>query len=469
MVFSDLRFVFIFLPIFLFIYYLLPHKAKNLFLFCASIVFYTLGTLDRPFYALLLLMAVVVTYYAGIGIEAKPRYKKAILAAALIYHFGLLFLYKYQGFLFSSLNDLFSILHVDINLPILELVLPVGISFYVFQAASYLIDIYRAQIRAEHSFIQFGAYLTMFPQLTAGPIVTYQTVSRELQKRKHSFHDFNEGLKLFVVGLGYKVILANNISGLWKDVNVIGFESISSPLAWMAIIAYSFQLYFDFYGYSLMAKGMGRMMGFSIPDNFKDPYVSISMTEFWRRWHITLSSWFKQYIYIPLGGSRKGKGRTFLNLFAVWAFTGLWHGASLNFLLWGIMLFVIISIEKLGLLKVLEKHRVLGHIYMTFLIPLMWTVFAITDLSQLGIYFLRLFPFLPQDYQAIIPQDYIASLKQYGWLFIVCLILSLPLARKIYVRIKDNIIGALVLSVIFGISIYCLCLGMDDPFLYFRF
>lgn len=197
--------------------------------------------------------------------------------------------------------------------------------------------------------------------------------------------------------------------------------------------------------------------------------ISISMTEFWRRWHITLSSWFKQYIYIPLGGSRKGKGRTFLNLFAVWAFTGLWHGASLNFLLWGIMLFVIISIEKLGLLKVLEKHRVLGHIYMTFLIPLMWTVFAITDLSQLGIYFLRLFPFLPQDYQAIIPQDYIASLKQYGWLFIVCLILSLPLARKIYVRIKDNIIGALVLSVIFGISIYCLCLGMDDPFLYFRF
>ena len=273
---------------------------------------------------------------------------------------------------------------------------------------------------------------------------------------------------VFVAGLGYKVIIANNIGGMWRDVTGIGFDSLSTPYAWLAAIAYSLQLYFDFYGYSLMAKGMGRMMGFTIPDNFNDPYISVSMTEFWRRWHMTLSSWFRDYVYIPLGGSRCGRMRTFFNLLVVWLLTGLWHGADWNFLIWGLVIFVIIAIEKLGLKNFLDKNRIAGHIYMLLLIPLFWSIFAITDLSQLGGFFSRLFPFGAQP-EFVVHLDVAVFLKQYGVLFLAGILLSTPLGRKIYLRIKDNALGAVVLCAIFALSVYFLCIGLNDPFLYFRF
>lgn len=463
MVFSDLKFIYVFLPFFLIIYFILSKKTRNAFVFFASTVFYTLGTLDRPLYALLFVLAVVITYLSAILTEKFPKKKKLILAFSLIYNFGLLFLFKYEGFLFSEINKI-----TGANLPVLDLVLPVGISFYTFQAVSYVIDVYRQSVPAEHSFINYGAYLSMFPQLVAGPIVTYPEIKRELTERKETFTSFCEGLKIFILGLGSKVIIANNIAGVWNDIVSIGFESISTPLAWLAAIGYSLQLYFDFYGYSLMAKGMGRMIGFTIPDNFNDPYISVSMTEFWRRWHMTLSGWFREYVYFPLGGSRKGLGRTILNLFLVWCLTGIWHGASWNFLLWGGIIFLIITVEKFGLKKFTDRHRFFGHIYMIFLIPLFWSVFAITDIGQIGVFFSRLFPIFAKS-EFTVPFDGLKFLRSYGVFFALGILLSTPIGKKIFYRIKDNVFGWIVLCGIFAFSVYFLCIGLNDPFLYFRF
>lgn len=463
MVFSDLKFIYIFLPVFLLIYYLLPKRFKNAFVFLASVAFYTLGTLDRPLYAVLFVLAIIITYISALLTEKFPKYKKLILVLSLVYNFGLLFVFKYEGFLVTEFNGI-----TGLNLPALQLVLPVGISFYTFQAMSYCIDVYRGTVRAETSFVDYGAYISMFPQLVAGPIVTYPEIKKELHRRNQSFDNFSEGLKIFVAGLGYKVIIANNLAGVWNDITAIGFESISTPLAWLAAVGYSLQLYFDFYGYSLMAKGMGRMIGFTIPDNFNDPYISVSMTEFWRRWHMTLSGWFRDYVYFPLGGSRKGKFRTFINLLIVWTLTGLWHGASRNFILWGLIIFVIIAAEKAGLKKIFDKCRVLGHVYMILLIPLFWSVFAITDLGQLGVFFSRLFPFFSKP-EFSVPFEPLKFLRQYGVFFLAGILLSTPLGKKIFYKVKDNFLGAVLLGGMFALSIYFLCIGLNDPFLYFRF
>lgn len=469
MVFSDLKFIYLFLPIFLTIYYIVPKETKNLTLFLGSIAFYAIGSWTHPLYTVLLLISVGISFCGSLLMERYPGKKKPILVAALVYLFGQLFLFKYEGFLSSSINAFFGLLNIPVKLPVLSLLLPVGISFYVFQAASYLIDVYRGTCKAEKSFINFGMYLCMFPQLIAGPIVTYTCVQKYITNRRHTFHHFSEGLKLFVLGLGLKVILANNVGGLWRDVVSIGFESISTPMAWLAAIAFSLQLYFDFYGYSLMAKGMGRMLGFNIPNNFMHPYTAVSMTEFWRRWHITLGSWFREYVYIPLGGNRKGTKKTILNLLAVWLLTGLWHGASFNFLLWGFVLFVIITIEKMFLKKKLEQFRPIGHLYMMIIIPVTWMIFEVTDLSQLGTLLLRMIPFLPHEHSVLVPGDYLNALDNYGVLLAAGVIFSTQIPLRIYKMIKDNIIGALVLGLIFAGSIYLLNMGLNDPFLYFRF
>lgn len=463
MVFSDLKFIYIFLPVFLTIYYLLPKRFKNAFVFLASVAFYTFGTLDRPLYAALFVLAIIITYIAALLMEKFPKHKKLILVLSLIYNFGLLFVFKYEGFLVTEFNGI-----TGLNLPVLQLVLPVGISFYTFQAMSYCIDVYRGTVGAEASFVDYGAYISMFPQLVAGPIVTYPEIKKDLHRRNQDFDSFSEGLKIFVAGLGYKVIIANNLAGVWNDIITIGFESISTPLAWLAAVGYSLQLYFDFYGYSLMAKGMGRMIGFTIPDNFNDPYISVSMTEFWRRWHMTLSGWFREYVYFPLGGSRKGAFRTVINLLIVWTLTGLWHGASRNFILWGLIIFVIIVLEKAGLKKVFDKCRVLGHIYMILLIPLFWSVFAITDMEQLGTFFSRLFPFFSKA-EYTVPFEPLKFLRQYGVFFLAGILLSTPLGKKIFYKVKDNLLGAILLGGMFALSIYFLCIGLNDPFLYFRF
>lgn len=279
-----------------------------------------------------------------------------------------------------------------------------------------------------------------------------------------------EGLKTFTIGLGLKVLLANRLGGLWNEAGTVGYESISTPFAWLAITAFSLQIYFDFYGYSLMAKGLGRIMGFTIPENFHDPYLSLSMTEFWRRWHMTLGSWFRDYVYIPLGGSRKGKLMTFRNMLAVWALTGFWHGASWNFILWGLLMFALISVEKLGLIRILERVPALGHLYMAFAISVSWVLFAVTDLSQMAVYFTRLFPFLPQpEGMAYFAGDYLKYGRLYGLSLAAGLVFATGLPMKLYRRFKNSPAAAVVLLAVFWGCVYCMKMGMDDPFLYFRF
>lgn len=367
-------------------------------------------------------------------------------------------------------------------LPVLDLALPLGISFYTFQIVSYIIDIYKNKIHANHSFIDLGTYISMFPQLIAGPIVMYTDIETSLKYRTVTMEKIDEGLKLFIIGLGYKVILANRIGILWNEINTIGFMSISTPLAWLGALAYSLQLYFDFCGYSLMAIGLGKMLGFKMPKNFDHPYMSRSVTEFWRKWHMTLGAWFKEYVYIPLGGNRKGKIRMFYNLFVVWFLVGLWHGADWNFIIWGLMILVFQIIEKAFLLKYLQKNhwiaKLLSHVYMIAYILISWTVFAISDLSQLGIYLCRMFPFLealflPEAVHHINSADYLIQLAGYGPLLLTGIVFSTTLPSKLMEKIQKkkiwNFLSVGTALGIFWYAVYFLSIGVNNPFLYFRF
>ena len=470
MVFSSIDFIFKFLPVFLLLYGVCPSKWKNLCLFAGSLLFYFYGVMDKPAYFLLFLFSIGVNYALGIRIWRKREQSKNWLIAGILYNFLWLFLFKYSGFLAGNLNGLLSRLGIPVAFPLYEPTLPVGISFYTFQAISYLADVYRKTAEYEPSFVNFAMYISMFPQLIAGPIVTYSSIKKEISRRSHSMRAVEEGLKTFTIGLGLKVLLANRLGGLWNEAGTVGYESISTPFAWLAITAFSLQIYFDFYGYSLMAKGLGRIMGFTIPENFHDPYLSLSMTEFWRRWHMTLGSWFRDYVYIPLGGSRKGKLMTFRNMLAVWALTGFWHGASWNFILWGLLMFALISVEKLGLIRILDRVPALGHLYMAFAISVSWVLFAVTDLSQMAVYFTRLFPFLPQpEGMAYFAGDYLKYGRLYGLSLAAGLVFATGLPMKLYRRFKNSPAAAVVLLAVFWGCVYCMKMGMDDPFLYFRF
>lgn len=450
MVFSSFEFLFRFLPIFLLIYYIAPKRFHNIILFGGSIAFYTIGEAE---YVLLLLASVLVNYILGRGMylrieEGKGFRQKALLLLALFYNFGLLFFFKYSG---------------------LANTLPLGISFYTFQIVAYIIDVYRGKIPAEKSFIRLGAYLTMFPQLVAGPIVNFSEVRSNLLQRTVTIEQFEEGLRTLIIGLGAKVIIADRIGMLWNNIRTIGFGSISTPLAWMGAFAYSIELYFDFCGYSLMAMGLGKMLGFQYPVNFNFPYISKSITEFWRRWHITLGRWFREYVYIPLGGNRKGKVRTFLNLLVVWALTAVWHGAGYNFLIWGGMLLVLLTIEKLFLLRFLEKSHVLSHIYLLITVPITWVAFALPNIRQLKLYYIRMFPFLGKGDARLNYPDYVIYGKQYWYLFALGILFATPIPYVIYRKIKEKRLGALVIIGIFILSCYYLAVSNNNPFLYFNF
>lgn len=444
MVFSDFRFIYIFLPIFLLTYYLTPKVWKNITLFAGSMIFYSIGSIKTPLHIVIFVFTLIFNYYLGLFIS-DSKYKKFWLIFGITTDISILAVFKY------------------LNLP---LGLPIGISFYTFQAVSYLIDVYRNDVVKEQSFIRYGTYISMFPQLIAGPIVTYSQVRRQLRRRRCDISLFLSGLEIFILGLGSKVILANRVSGLWNHVEVLGFESVSTPLAWMGIIAYSFQIYFDFWGYSLMAIGLGKMLGFDLPENFNYPYMATSVTEFWRRWHMTLSKWFKDYVYIPLGGNRNGKFKQIRNLLIVWCLTGIWHGSGLNFLLWGLTTFIFLIIEKLGFLNILNKYSILGHIYMILYIPLSWTLFVNTDLNKLILFFKRL---IGLGGEAVYVSDYIKYGKQYGIWLILCMLCCTYLPKIICGRLKDTILGYICLMLIFIGTAYCLYHGMNDPFLYFQF
>ena len=450
MVFSSFEFLFRFLPAFLIIYFITPKKFRNAVLFLGSIAFYTYGEAQ---YVLLLLASVTVNYVIARSMYKTPedgrgRRQAVLLVLALCYDFGMLFFFKYSG---------------------LTTKLPLGISFYTFQIAAYVIDVYRGIVPAEKSYVNLGTYLTMFPQLIAGPIVNYTEVSSCLKRRTVTARDFESGVRILVIGLGSKVIIADRVGMLWNNVQTIGFNSISTTLAWLGAVAYSMELYFDFAGYSMMAIGLGKMLGFQIPVNFRFPYISKSVTEFWRRWHITLGRWFRDYVYSPLGGSRKGRLRTMFNLFAVWILTALWHGAGYNFLIWGGMLLGALFLEKLFLLPFLQKSKVIGHVYLLLFVPVTWMAFTITDVQQLGIYLTRMFPFVNAHTGMVNSMDYIKYLKDYDSLLAMGVLFATPVPAVIYGRIKRGMFGTLAIAVIFALSMYYLAVSANNPFLYFNF
>ena len=468
MVFSSLPFLFVLWPAFFQCYGLAPTRWKNLLLFGGSVAFYAYGALETPLYIALLLVTIGVNWLVGLHLApGRPR-RKLWLILGLIYDFFWLLLFKYAGFFFDNGAALWNFATGDAVSRSWSLILPIGISFYTFQIVSYLIDVYWEKVEPARSFVDLGAYLCMFPQLIAGPIVQYAQVAAQLKSRSTSLADIDEGLRIFVLGLGSKVLLANRIGALWSDAQAAGFDSLSTPAAWRAAAAFSFQLYFDFYGYSLMAVGLGRIMGFDLPENFRDPYQSVSMTEFWRRWHMTLGSWFREYVYIPLGGNRVSKAKVIRNLLIVWLLTGFWHGASWNFILWGLLLFVLLTVERFGLRAFFERHRWVGHLYMLLAIPLSWMLFAITDFSQLGVFFSRLFP-LDGQIWGIFAGDWLEFGQVYGHWLALCLLFCTPLPKKLWAKVKTTPVAILFLLAVFWAAVYCLYMGMNDPFLYFRF
>ena len=472
MIFSSIIFLIHFLPVTLALYYLAPPRLKNTVLFLCSLLFYCWG--EVRFFPVMLAL-ILINYLCGLGMERFDQNKTArrvLLVVALVGSLGMLFYFKYANFVLESINALLGASFA----PIQGIsVLPLGISFYTFQTLSYSIDVYRREVDTEHNIIDFGAYVVMFPQLIAGPIVKYRDVSAQLHvyKNRYNLAQIEEGMTLFIFGLAKKVLLADAIGALWTDligvaddpaVTFVGLANASTPLVWLGILAYSFQLYFDFSGYSMMAIGMGKMLGFDFPQNFNFPYISRSITEFWRRWHMTLSGWFREYVYIPLGGNRKGLKRQILNLFIVELLTGIWHGANWNFICWGLYYFVLLAVEKLFLLKHLEKGRVWPHIYTLFLVVVGWAMFVGNDPGvEFGLLFQKLF--IPSG--GVSP---VYFLRNYGVLLAVSVLCCTPLVAKLWDWLRRRTWTRLAtVGLLLVVTTAYVVGNTNSPFLYFNF
>lgn len=467
MVFSSLTFLFLFLPSVLAVYFLVPRQGKNAVLLAFSLLFYAWG---EPVYLGLLLFCVVLNYFCARLIEQHRGTAKQTLAliVSICGNLGLLLFFKYSDFLIDTLNRLFGA-----SIPLLQLPLPIGISFYSFQAMSYTIDVSRGTARAQRNFLSFGCYISLFPQLIAGPIVRYPEIADQLEQRTHSFEQFGGGAKRFVTGLTKKVLLANNIGLLWRTVSETGTAQLTTLGAWLGILAFAFQIYFDFSGYSDMAIGLGAMFGFSFPENFDYPYLSRSVTEFWRRWHKSLGSWFRDYVYIPLGGNRSGLPVQLRNIAIVWLLTGIWHGASWNFLLWGLFYGLLLVLEKLVWRKYLEKApAIVGHAYTMFAVLLGWVLFAFDDLGK-GLAFLGV---LFGGGAGLSNQRAIYLLLSNLPLLAVCMIAATPLMKTCCCKLQARggqavwiATDCVWLLLLWGLSIAYLIGGSYNPFLYFRF
>ena len=455
--FAGLEFIFRFLPVFLVIYYVVPSRGRDYVLLMGSFLFYAMG---EPVFLLLLLTLTLVNHFVGRKIkEQQGGYKmfplqkakrKRLLIFVLILDVGVLALFKgLSTFVDSSL-------------------LPLGISFYIFKMISFQVDMYRGDIWEKPDLKSTALYFTMFPQVVSGPIMRYDD-GEFGARRECGPEKFEDGLKYFVIGLGMKVLLADRIGILWNDLQMIGFQSISTPLAWFGAAGYSLQLYFDFWGYSLMASGILVMLGYEFIQNFDHPYASRSISEFYRRWHMTLGSFFRDYVYIPMGGSRCKKSRMLLNLALVWILTGIWHGNGPNFLIWGAVLGIFIILEKVFYGKALSKIPVVGNLYVLALIPLTWVVFAITDLRQLGIYFGRLFPFIGGEGIAVNSQDIVRYSQTYGGLFVAGIVLCIPGVFHFYEKHKKNPVFVLLLAAVFWYCVYFMSSSAGNPFMYFKF
>lgn len=484
MIFSSVTFLLAFLPIFLILYYVVPAAKKSYVLLAGSLFFYGYG---EPQYIFLLIFSIFANYACGQAIDQETGVKKGrkiVLALGVLLNLTLLGFFKWAPEDFG---------------------LPLGISFFTFQSISYLVDVYRNEISGSDGIVQVACYICMFPQLVAGPIVNYQEVRDDLQGPKPTKKDFDAGLKDFVIGLSMKVLLADRLSILWHELSTVGFESLQTSVTWMGAISYSLQIYFDFFGYSMMAIGLGRMLGFSLPVNFDLPYMSRSIREFYRRWHMTLGRFFSKYVYIPLGGSRKGLPRTIVNLVIVWILTTLWHGVSINFMLWGMLLCLVIVIEKLvacvyhkqgdsmavSVAKDEQKIsdvssvstdvsnntvskkaiRLLGqifqHAYVVFIIILSWVCFAIADLDSLLIYLERMFGMIPANNAAA--HFFMREFTKFGPTIAIGIFACTPLARKLYHCGKDTLIGNIVLTGLFWLCVYYGITMGANTFLYFRF
>ncbi len=462
MVFTSINFLYYFLPTVLILYFIVPKKYKNLLLLISSLLFYFYG---EPKYIILMIIEIVLAYFEARLIE---KYKsKEIFIFSIFIHVLLLCIFKYTNFLITNINGIF-----NTNISLLNIVLPIGISFYTFQIISYLVDVYKEKVKAQKNFISLATYVSLFPQLIAGPIVRYETINDELDNRKQTFNDFSSGISRFIIGLSKKVLIAN-ILGELCNIFILSNEK-TVLFYWIYGISYSLQIYFDFSAYSDMAIGLGRMFGFHFMENFDYPYISKSITEFWRRWHISLSSWFKDYVYIPLGGSREGTFKLIRNILIVWLLTGLWHGSEWTFVIWGMFIGILLVIEKLLLNKYIEKlPSIVRRIYTLFIIMISFIIFSGSNINESFNNIVGLFNFS----NPFINKFTIHYLKDYGLVLIIAIFLSTPILKNTIIKLKENkkinniinILDIIVLLILLVIVTSYLIDSSYNPFLYFRF
>ena len=467
MVFSSFVFLFIFLPLVIFTYFIIKNRTyRNIVLFIFSLVFYAWG---EPVYVLLMLFSIVCNYFLALIIDKKKDKKssKKILILAVVINLLIIGFFKYSDFLIENINAI-----LGLNMAKLNLGLPIGISFYTFQILSYVIDVYNKKVKVQKNIINLGTYIALFPQLIAGPIVRYETIAEELENRKETITKIIDGLKRFIIGLGKKVIIANNMAIIADTIYGADIASYGTVALWIAAFAYTFQIYFDFSGYSDMAIGLGKVFGFNFLENFNYPYIADSITDFWRRWHISLSTWFRDYVYIPLGGNRVSKIKWLRNILVVWMLTGLWHGASWNFVIWGLYYGILLIIEKLFLGKVLEKlPKIIRHIYTLLIVIVGWVIFRVESFSQITMVLGKMFSFQGADlFEQIILNFDIFSALPY---FIPAIIASMPIIKNISSANKKKVSFHFMSNVCtFAVFIICICMLLSstyNPFIYFRF
>ena len=468
MVFSSLTFLFVFLPIVLLIYYISPRPLKNFVILLFSLIFYAWG---EPKFIFLIILSILINYIGALQIvknSSDTEKRKFIFITLLLIDISILFFFKYYGFIISSIGSLFGI-----DLVIRDIPLPLGISFYTFQQISYIIDVYTKKTKVQKNLINFAAYITMFPQLIAGPIVKYNDIESQLKNRNENLTQFSSGVHRFIIGLGKKVLLANSIGAIWSEIKVIPLNEISILTSWIGIIAFALQIYFDFSGYSDMAIGLAKMFGFEFLENFNYPYISKSVTEFWRRWHISVGTWFREYLYIPLGGNKKGNLIQIRNLFIVWFTTGLWHGASFNFIAWGIYFGVILFIEKIIFKNILNKlPSFLCHIYTLILVLIGWVIFDMNTLSSAMEYISIMFGL---SNNLVVDKLSLFILSNNIVILLIGIICSTTLLPNVFKKLrcslkKSNIFIIISMYlIIFILSISYLVGESFNPFLYFRF
>ena len=465
MLFTSISFLYYFLPALIIIYFITPKKYKNIILLIASLLFYFYG---EPKYVFLMVLEIIIAYIGAILIDKYKNQSKSILIITLFIHVFLLIIFKYTDFIIQTINDI-----SNANIKLLNIALPIGISFYTFQIISYIIDVYNGKVKVQRNIIKLATYVSLFPQLVAGPIVRYQTVEKELDNRTHSFNNFAYGIRRFSIGLAKKVLIANALGELCSKTSATSEETV--VFFWIFGISYMLQLYFDFSAYSDMAIGLGRIFGFHFPENFNYPYISKSITEFWRRWHISLSTWFKDYVYIPLGGNRVSRYKQIRNILIVWLLTGIWHGANWTFLIWGLLFGIILIIEKLWLNKFMEKlPSFIRRIYVLFIVMILFIIFSSDNMSVALSNIKGLFG---MNGEAFINDYTLHYLKSYLPVLIIALLGSTPfikilidkLRKNKYVNNIINILEPILIVVILVVVTSYLIDNSYNPFLYFRF